>query len=379
MRKIFYLGLEPLKSRYTEQLSKVWMPETFNEIKDCEFIDVSGNYVTGDIKVGAVLDAIGRGKWSLNQCQTLLENIDGGQIKDGDIIFLQDFFTPGLDAVWYALDLYNIKVKVYAMLHAQSIDEYDFTYDMKDWMRHYELGIDKRLSGIFVGSTIHKEQLKQAGFTAPIQVVSLPIHKEDVLKHKRDIDKKNIVVFSSRFDKEKNPYFMLEVAEKFLEQNKDWEWHITTSAGKIRSNLSGIEKSIYELAERNNRFKILVGLTKQEYYNTLQLAKIHFNSSLQDYVSWTILESTLFDCDVVFPNFRSFPEFIPSNRLYKPFVVDDAIDVLNKTKDNLTTHKFADISDIGRRFEAYVIDNNITQEYNIWHEEHLIKHLIYGR
>lgn len=379
MRKIFYLGLEPLKSRYTEQLSKVWMPETFNEIKDIEFVDVSGNYVTGDIKVGVVLDAIGRGKWSLNQCQTLLEFIGGGQIKDGDIIFLQDFFTPGLDAVWYALDLYNIKVKVYAMLHAQSIDEYDFTYEMRDWMRGYELGIDNRLSGIFVGSTIHKEQLRNAGFKAPIQVVSLPLHKEDVLKHKRDIEKQNVVVFSSRFDKEKNPHFMLEVAEKFLEQNEDWEWHITTSAASIRSNLSGVEKAIYSLAERNKRFKILVGLTKQEYYDELQLAKIHFNSSLQDYVSWTILESTLFGCDVVFPDYRSFPEFIPSDRLYKAFVLDDAVKVLNRTKDNLTKHKFADISDIGRRFEGYVIEKDITQEYNIWHELELIKHLLDGR
>ena len=72
MRKIFYLGLEPLKSRYTEQLSKVWMPLTFAGY-EVEFIDVDGQYETGDIQVGAVLDAIGRGKWSLNQCQTLLE------------------------------------------------------------------------------------------------------------------------------------------------------------------------------------------------------------------------------------------------------------------------------------------------------------------
>jgi len=378
MRKIFYLGLEPLKSRYTEQLSKVWMPATFNDY-DVEFIDIDGQYKTGDIKVGAVLDAIGRGKWSLNQCQTLLEFIREGQIRSGDIIFLQDFFTPGLDAVWYALELYKIEVEVYAMLHAQSVDEYDFTYDMRDWMRGYEIGIDRRLSGIFVGSTIHKEQLRQAGFSAPIQVVSLPIHKQDVETYRRDIEKKNIIVFSSRFDKEKNPHFMLKVAEKFLNENPDWEWHITTSAANIRSNLPDMNAKFKALAEKNNRFKILVGLTKDEYYFELQQAKIHFNSSLQDYVSWTILESTLFGCDVVFPNFRSFPEFIPQSRLYQAFVVDDAVDRLNKVKDNLVKHNFADISDIGRQFEAYVVMNDIKQEYNIWHELELIKDLVYGR
>ena len=378
MRKLFYLGLEPLKSRYTEQLSKVWIPNTFKD-KDIEFIDIDGEYVTGDIKVGAVLDAVGRGKWSLRQCEKLLTYIQEGNIKDGDIIFLQDFWTPGIDSIFYALDLYKIDVKFYAMLHAQSVDEYDFTYEMRNWMRGYEIGLDRRMSGIFVGSTIHKEQLRDAGFKAPIQVVSLPIDYNDVRKHKRDITKKNVVVFSSRFDKEKNPLFMLSVAEKFLEQNPDWEWHVTTSAATLRSNLDGVVKRIKELAETNNRFKILVGLTKEEYYNELQLAKIHFNSSLQDYVSWTILESTLFGCDVVFPDFRSFPEFIPEDRLYKAFVVDDAIDKLNKTMSKLRTHDFAWISDIGRRFEGYVVDKEISVEYNIWHELDLIKHLLDGK
>ncbi len=90
---------------------------------------------------------------------------------------MQDYWTPGLDAIWYALDLYGIEVKVYGMLHAQSVDEYDFTYAMKDWMRPYELGLEKRMTGSFVHSSIHKEQLRADGFNAPERVVSLPIRK----------------------------------------------------------------------------------------------------------------------------------------------------------------------------------------------------------
>ena len=70
---------------------------------------------------------------------------------------------------------------IYAMLHAQSVDEYDFTYPMRTWMRGFELGLDKRMTGIFVGSSIHKEQLREAGFESPIHVVSLPIHKQATL------------------------------------------------------------------------------------------------------------------------------------------------------------------------------------------------------
>ena len=226
MKKVFYFGLEPLKARYTYQLSKEWMPATFQPYVDAgkiEFIDVEGEWNSDEqIKVGAVLDAVGRGKFAMSQCSTFLDMLNHDCINNGDVIFLQDYWHPGIESILYALDLYGIEVEIYAMLHAQSVDEYDFTYPMREWMRGFELGLDKRMTGIFVGSTIHKDQLKQAGFEAPIHVVSLPLHLEmtrnkypDYDPHKR---KKQVVVYSSRLDKEKNPFFMMAVAEQYLEQ-----------------------------------------------------------------------------------------------------------------------------------------------------------------
>ena len=108
-RNVFYFGLEPLKARYTYQLCEEWMPKTFEVYKDrLNFIPMPGEFDPDqEIKVGAVLDAIGRGKYSLTQCQNFLKMIYDGVVKDGDIIFMQDYWTPGLDAIWYALDLYN--------------------------------------------------------------------------------------------------------------------------------------------------------------------------------------------------------------------------------------------------------------------------------
>jgi glycosyltransferase involved in cell wall biosynthesis len=390
MRNVFYFGLEPLKARYTYQLCKEWMPATFKPYaKQLKFVEIDGEFdADQEIKVGAVLDAIGRGKYSLTQCQTFLQKIYNDEVKSGDIIFLQDYWTPGLDAIWYALDLYGIDVKVYAMLHAQSVDEYDFTYPMANWMRHYELGLDKRMSGIFVGSTIHREQLRAAGFQSPIHVVSLPIHKEatlaklpnyfDALAHGL-IKKKNVVVYSSRLDKEKNPFFMMQVAEKFLEENTVWEWHVTTSGKSFRSMMPGVIDALESLAKRQPRFKLLSGLTKEEYYLELATCKIQFNSSLQDYVSWTVIEATAFGADIVYPNFRSFPEFIAADRLYKPFDVDSAIYVIKNSIFSHREHpKIVDISDLGRQMEAYIVANDITQEINIWHESEYCKQLIQG-
>lgn len=382
MRKVFYFGLEPLKARYTYQLCKEWMPAAFDEYKDkIQFVEIEGEYdPDGQIKVGAVLDAIGRGKYGLSQCQKFLDMISNDEVKDNDVIFLQDFWTSGLDAIWYALDLYGIKVKVYAMLHAQSVDEYDFTYNMKEWMRHYELGLDKRLSGIFVGSTIHKLQLREAGFKAPIQVLSLPINKEATLNklpHWKEIQKKNVIVFSSRLDKEKNPLFMLEVAEKFLKENPYWEWHVTTSGKTFRSNLPGVIESMERLAETQPRFKLLSNLTKEEYYTELASCKIQINTSLQDYVSWTVIEATAFGADIVYPNFRSFPEFIDSDRLYKPFDVESCLKVIKHAIILPKTHyNIVDISDLGRRIEAYIVVNDIKDELCIWHERKLCEELL---
>lgn len=388
-KNIWYFGLEPIKSRYTYQLSNQWIPDTFKKYsEDYNFISIDGTFdKTEQIGVGYVLDAIGRGKFSLSQCSRFLDLINSGEVKDGDIVYLQDFWTPGIESIFYALDLYGIKLRFYAMLHAQSVDEYDFTYPMANWMRGFEIGIDNYLSGIFVGSTIHKEQLRNAGFKSPIQVVSLPFHNNisfDFTINKKIFDgplKKNkTVIFSSRLDKEKNPFFMLKCAKVFLDKYKDWEWHVTTSANEFKSNLPSFVLEMQEFAIKNNRFKLLDNLTKEDYYNELNNASIQFNSSLQDYVSWTVIESTFFNCDIVFPLFRSFPEFLPQDRMYQPFNIDSAINVFDNVINNLRTHNnIAELSNTGREFEAYIMINDIRSEFNIWHEFEYIKNLLMNK
>ena len=383
MKKVFYFGLEPLKARYTYQLSKEWMPATFAPYSDkLEFVDVEGEFDPDQqIKVGAVLDAVGRGKFAMSQCSSFLDMLNNDQVNNGDVIFLQDYWHPGIEAILYAVDLYGIEIEIYAMLHAQSVDEYDFTYPMREWMRGFELGLDKRMTGIFVGSTIHKDQLRQAGFEAPIHVVSLPLHLEltraKLPGYNINQRKKNVVVYSSRLDKEKNPFFMMAVAEKYLEEFPGVEWHVTTSGKEFKSMLPGVLDALNELSERNPRFKLLNNLTKEEYYRELAEAKIQFNCSLQDYVSWTVLESTAFGCDIVFPKFRSFPEFIPPDRLYTAFNVKSAVIRLHEVmQQRQPNYNIAYLADLGRQMEGYIVANGIKQEINIWHEAEYCKHLL---
>jgi glycosyltransferase involved in cell wall biosynthesis len=200
-------------------------------------------------------------------------------------------------------------------------------------------------------------------------------------KEKLQEPKKKVVMFSSRLDKEKNPFFMLEVAKKFLSEDITFEWHVTTSGKSLRSMLPGVIDAFREYAAKEPRFKLLEGLTKEEYYEELASNAIIFNSSLQDWVSFTIVEGTAFGIDVVYPNFRGFPEQVPADRMYTPFDINSAVKVLNETVYDVyyggsTNYGIVERSDLGRRTEAWIVANNPDFELNIWHEAELCAELL---
>lgn len=376
MRHFWYLPLESLKARYTSQLSEKWMPAAFNAVSNgiysferdgiYSFERVSTPDVSEEIKVGSVLDGVNRGVVSLQQMSWLLQQ----DVTSDDVVFLQDFFTPGLEALLYAWHLKGVKPRIYAMCHAQSVDEYDFTHTMRSWMRPLEIGWSRAMAGIFVGSTIHRDQMKAAGFECPIHVVGLPIDSQEVLNRiPQDIERKKQVIFCSRLNNEKNPRFMLEVAETFLKQHPEWSWVVTSSAQQWSSEVSGLLASCQALEEDTaGRFKMLCRLTKNDYYHELRRSQIQFNSSLQDYVSWCLLEATLAGCDLVYPDFRSFPECVDATRRYVPFEVDSALDFLGHVVNFPTTWpRPAKVCNDGRLIEmAIMLKNWQGPAVNVW-------------
>lgn len=374
MKTFWYVPIESLKARYTDQLCNEWMPRTFDFVSDV--LSFSHNwqvaeppYVSEEIKVGSVLDGVNRGIVSLQQMSWLLEQVH--RMSDDDVIFLQDMWTPGLEALLYALHLRNVKPRIYAMCHAQSVDEYDFTYNMRPWMRPIELGWSRQFAGLFVGSTVHRDQLKAAGFECPIHVVGLPIHVTSVRgKMTTRGNAANQVIFSSRLNNEKNPYFMLDVAREFLTTYPDWRWVVTTSAQQFRSEVPGVLDAMRLLATEEPRFEMWSGLSKHDYYAALCGSKIQFNSSLQDYVSWTYLEALAADCDVVYPDFRSFPECVDPTRLYEPFKLYSAMAALKRAMDSPTLWWEPLLRcDRGREIEmAIMLSDWRGPEVNVWHQ-----------
>lgn len=331
--RFHYVGLEPLNARYTEQLCRQWVPAAFAKAcavtgVACTFADVPPPTVDREIATGAVLDATNRGLVALTQMQALLQRVEYGLVFDGDVIYFQDFWTPGIEALLYSLHLHKIRPRIYARCFAQSVDAYDFTYPMRSWMRPIEIGWSRAMAGVFVASEVHREQLRVAGFECPLHVTGLPFNAMSVPSGP---SKEPLVVFSSRLNAEKNPWFMLEVAERFLAAHPHWRWEVTTSAARFNTELMGLLEAAAGLElQTSGRFSMRAGLTKDEYYQTLSRAAVQFNSSLQDYVAFTMLEAAAAGCDLCYPDFRSFPECVHASRRYAAFDVESALGVLSR-------------------------------------------------
>lgn len=335
--KVFYLPLESYEERYTLQL-RDWTMNRFLS-RGIEVVEVQGNKLLSDGKIhtGIVLDAHGRSYFSLTQLANLVELMRNGEVTSEDVIYNQDYFHPGWEALAYIIQQspINMRPRVYSHLLAQTIDPNDFTFPMRQWMRHYELMVDKTITGIFVASTVMVDMLRASMFEAPIHVVGLPFDKDEVRSRVKAIksweEKQKRIVFTSRWDIEKQPWFYMDLIEEVQNDSsfKDWSFAICTGSPSLRSNNQEFVKRAKEM-EHQGKLKIYEGLTKTEYYEILNDSRIQFNCALQDFVSNTLNESSALGTVTLAPAYLSFPEamFNEAKQLYSPWSIEDAISKL---------------------------------------------------
>ena len=384
---LYYLPLESVKSRYTEQLSQDWMPKALSIFNSgYKTIDPypSGDIpLSDDIEVGVVCDAVSRSRYSMEQVSELIRLVNTGEIDSDSKIFLQDLTTPGIEAFLYVCSVFEVYPKIYAMCHANTFDQYDFTHSFSYWMSHSEKALigwmTKNGGAIFCASTVHKEAMLKSQVECNIFVVGLPYSKgavDKVLNGKFE-DRKKRVAFTSRLDKEKNPLFMVNVANMFLALHHDWEW-VVTSSKKVPTKDLSLQKAFHDLSKATNgRFSVLSDLTKKEYYSVLSESSIQFNCSDQDYVSWTLLEAVDAGCIPCYPNFRSFPEVFYSFHTGESFLYyhcdcKSAVDKLSEMvkKPFLQSRHIVNVCDLGRKYVSYILSRSPDQleQYpsNIW-------------
>jgi len=264
----------------------------------------------------------------------LVAKMKAGEVQYDDVVFFEDMFTPGMEALPYIMDQcdWQHRPRIFVRCLAQTIDPDDFlhVWNMQDWMAKYEQMLMPWVDGILASSEEMVAHMKIAGWNVPIHNISgLAFSKNEVRSRVKEIkpfeQRKNRVVFAARFDQEKQPDFFMDIVEHFG-TNSDIEFAVL-SGGPLRSNDPRYLQRARNLAETHSNFKIYENLSKNEYYEILADSKVLFNCALQDWISNTASEADALGTNCLFPAYRSFPETFANDSecLYIPWSKEDAI------------------------------------------------------
>jgi len=335
--KIFYMGLEPYEGRYTLQLQD-WSERAFKKA-GVEYVVVPGTTIDDSkaIVTGQVLDAHGRSYFGMSQMMNLVQMMKAGEITSKDIIFFEDMFQPGMEALPYILNQTPKKYQpnIFLRCLAQSIDPDDFVHvwGMSKWMSMYEHMCNEIPNVHILASNEEMvANMRIANWSAPIYNISgLSFGKEEVqsrVTQKPFIERKKRVVFGARWDQEKQPQFFLDLAQAYKKKHPETEFTIC-QGGPLRSNNKFyVDEAKY--FEKKGIITINENLKKDDYYNILADSRVLFNCALQDWTSNTVSEADALGANVLFPAYRSFPEVFANDetRMYVPWSQKDAMDKL---------------------------------------------------
>ena len=344
MRKLYYMGLEPYKARYTLQLQD-WNTAVF-DARGLDYVVVPGETLSNDqaIVTGQVLDAHGRTYFGMSQLMNLIRMMKAGELNNEDVIYFEDMFQPGIESLPYIMDQIDpgLRPRIFVRCLAQSIDPDDFVHvwGMAKWMGRYEKMVDSFVSGVLATNEEMVMHMKIAGWKAPIYNISgLAFGKAEVQGRVAEIrpfnERKHRVVFSARWDQEKQPDFYMDLIEAWHAQSglEQVEFCVC-SGGKLKSNSDSYMQRTRDLVARG-LLTIYEDLEKNEYYNIVNDSRVVFNCALQDWVSNTVSEADALGCNVLYPAYRSFPETFANDhsRLYVPWSIGDAMDKLEALLD----------------------------------------------
>ena len=335
--KIFYMGLEPYEGRYTLQLTD-WTEQAYKKRK-IDYVIVPGTTIddSKSIVSGQVLDAHCRSFFAMSQMMNLVQMMKAGEITSSDIIFFEDMFQPGIEALPYILQQSPEKYrpKIFLRCLAQSIDPDDFVHvwGMSKWMSLYEELCNEIPNVTILASNEEMvANMRIANWKAPIYNISgLSFGKEEVqsrVEQKPFVERKQRVVFGARWDQEKQPQFFMDLAQAYKKKHSDTEFAIC-SGGPLRSNHAFYVDEARHLADKGI-ITINENLKKNDYYNILADSRVLFNCALQDWTSNTVSEADSLGCNVLFPAYRSFPEVFSNDhtRMYVPWSQEDAMNKL---------------------------------------------------
>jgi glycosyltransferase involved in cell wall biosynthesis len=357
--RLFYLPIAQYKERYSEYLSCIGgmferaAKKFANAHKDFEWEAIRPYTSVHSLKSGVVLDPVVLCMYGFLQTEWTLRMIMCGDIREGDAIYCEDFWQPGMEMIPYALSLMGLmgKVKLYGFCHAQSLDKNDFTAKlMMPWISKFEWAWSECMATVFAAST--ENYYLAQGADSPFENIlatgtnfdSEYLISKYYTPHNCSVEpRKKKVVYSSRLDEEKDPYLFFEIVNAVKQKRPDIEFVVCTGSEEFRSNDVAV-LSMLGFLKDTSMITPLKRLSKQAYFKELQDAAVQINTGNQDFVSYTLLEATTFGCCPFYPRENnSFVEAIGDSKhlLYSKkesidAIRDKLIDLVDFNSERLT-------------------------------------------
>lgn len=306
----YYIPIEPLEERYTEQWYR-WFPEALKKRKvDFEVID--GEPLSQKVECGTFLDINSTLHYKSEQLKKVSKLFFEKKVKAGDIFFIADLEFWGIESIRYLSVLNNIPVKIFGFMHAASYTKEDFMSVCEPFGKYFEEGWIDICDAVFVGSDYHKKILEEKRGAKLGKVINLgnPYNVSEVANLIGKVEKKNKVILSNRPDFEKRPNLTLNVFQVLHSRHPDWEFVVTTSRDTWGKGW------IRELAldmENNSIIKIKEGLTKKEYLTELAESKVMTGNTIEENFGFCILEACIFNTIPVVENNYSHPELLENS------------------------------------------------------------------
>lgn len=331
-RELIYLPVERYSTRWTEYVSGSFgMFVAGASGARCRLTIVAPDNNLRQVKQGSVVDFYERAEFAFSQVMELLGMIYEGRINNDSVLYIEDFWLPGMEMIPYACHIKGIRPKVYAFCHAQSVDPNDFTRGMLPWIRAFEIGWAQWLTGIFVADQALKTMMVDSKMCAAAKVhVCGTIFDRSVLVHHYydgarlwGNRRKPTILFTSRLDKEKCPTFFYLLSERALRDKLPWQFLIVTGT------------SVPPAAERaltTENLKVMQQVSKHVYFKLLATSAVMLNAAKQDFIGYCQLDALAYGCWPLCPRYLTFPGLFQNddNFLYEPDNVDDAMKKLTQ-------------------------------------------------
>lgn len=344
---IYYLPIEPLDERYTEQWYR-WFPAEFIR-QGLPYRVVDGEPLLADeIRVGTFLDINSTLHYKAEQLKQVALLFHLQQVKDGDVFLVADAEFWGIEAIRYLATLNRLQVRMVGFVHAGSYTAEDFMEPCVNFARYYEHAWGQVFDTLCVGSEYHRQALvtKRGVPEAKILVTGNPYDIQETralvgpLRASRDapdITPQNHrpmrVIHSNRPDPEKRPELTLDLFEHLKPKHPSWELMVTTSrqtwgAGVLRARaLAMQDRGVLTIRE---------GISKRAYLRLLADSRVMTGNTIEENFGYCVLEALAMDTVPVIPDAFSHPELVEGDGrcLFQPGSMEEQAALVELAMDN---------------------------------------------